>query len=296
MQHNWASATTTTTGTGSLTLASASGWPTPAAVVGTGRQFRYAILDDATGAPLASGIGTMADATTLTRGAIETTFSAGTYTQGGSVLSLAAGTKRVIVTALAEDLMPALPGVQGSFGSRIVAPDGLSLSGNTKTLSANVAYLSCLRWSCARPITALSCNVTTLAGTGTDRIQLGIYACKSDGTLGDLIARTGDIAPNTTGYKTASLAGGNIVLPSGWYWWAIASNVAPAVRAYDGGANRTGVLATPMGHASSDVSLRYGFFAPSITGGWSALPSTITLSGPVSVSADFAPQVGAVVS
>jgi len=296
MLNNWATATTTTTGTGSLTLASVSGWPTPANVVGTGRQFRYAILDDASGAPLASGIGTMTDATTLARGAVETTFTGGTYAQAGSVLSLAAGTKRVIVTALAEDAMPALPGVQGSFGSRIVVPDGLSMSGNTKTLSANVAYLSCLRWSCARSITALACNVTTLAGTGTDRIQLGIYACNADGTVGNLIARTGDIAPNTTGYKTASLVGGNIVLPAGWYWWAIGSNVAPAVRAYDGGSNRTGVLATPMGHAASDVSLRFGFFAPTLTGGWSALPSTITLASANSVTADFAPQVGAVVS
>lgn len=292
MFQNWAACTTTTTGTGALTLSSISGWPTINDVAGTGRPFRYAILDDSTGAPLAAGIGSLSASTTMDRGAVETTYSSGTYTQAGSVLSLASGTKRVIVTALAEDMVPAIPNVQNAFGQRLVLPDGLDPSNNNKTIIANTMYLSCLRLNVGRAVGSLACKVTTAAGTGTDRIQLGIYACGADGLPGNLIARTGDIAPNSTGYKTAVLTSGNILLPAAWYWFAICSNVGPAMNAYNAGSPANSAHGTPMGHTASDLPVRYGFFTATVSGGWTALPSTVTLASASTVSSDFPPIVG----
>lgn len=296
MFQNWAACTTTTTGTGALTLAAITGWPTVNDVAGTGKPVRYAILDDSTGAPLAAGIGSLSTSTVLDRGTVETTYSGGTYTQAGAVLSLAAGTKRVIVTALAEDLVPSIPNVQASFGQKLVLPDGLQPSTNSKTLLANTMLLSCLRLNVARPIGSLGCKVNTLAGTGTDRIQLGIYACGADGLPGNLLLRTGDIAPNTTGYKTAVVTAGNTLLPSAWYWFAICSNVAPAMAAYNAGSAANTTLGTPMGQTASEITTRYGHFTASVTSGWTALPSTVTLATAVTIVADFPPMVGVVLA
>jgi len=297
MINHWAAMTTTTTGTGSLSLTSISGWPTLDDIAGQSRAFRYDILDDATGAPLASGIGTLSASTTLARGANESTYASGAYTPLGSVMSLAAGTKRVILTAMANDVSPALPTVQGSFGQKLVLPEGLWPSNQTATLTANVVFASCLRWSSARPLSSLACQISTAQGTGSDRLQLGVYACKENGLPGNLICRTGDILPNSTGLKTAVLSGGTIELPPAFYWFAICCSVNPTMFAYDAGSSAKAVLATPMGHTSGSIYERQSHFQTSaISSGWTVLPSTITLSGAYYISGYFAPTVGGIVA
>lgn len=297
MLGNWISQTTTSTGTGNLTLVSTSGFPTFNDIFGVTEYFWYQILDDATGAPLESGIGHLSNSTTLVRDRVVATYTSSTYDNTTpTAVTLPAGTKRVICSIEENATMPSIPAVQGSFGQKLIVPDGLQLGANTKNIGTNTAFLYCSRWACSSEITALACQVTTLAGTGTDRIQIGIYATDHNGLPGSLIARTGDIAPNTTGFKSASLIGGNLRLPPGWYWWAIASNVAPVVTAGSAGGQNNSVLASPMGATAGGVNTRYSFFTASITSGWTALPSSLTLAGATSITADFPPTIGALVA
>lgn len=299
MLANWVRATTTTTGTGNLTTAAVSGYADPGAVLALGHRFPYHILDDSTGQPIESGIGYMSGATTLVRERILATLSGGTYSDvSPSAISLAAGTKRVILALEAGTGSPALPMVQQSYGSPIVLPEGLALttgSGGTRTLVANTPVASCLRWPGALRISELVCQVWTAAGAGTDRIQVGIYAVKGDGLPGDLICRSGDILPNSTGQKTSALSGGSIRLPPGFYWFVIASNVAPVVNCYSAGAPAHGWVATPMG---SMTGTNWGFrngglLCSALGGGWTALPATLTPSSILSLSSDFIPMIGA---
>ena len=267
MINHWALMTSTTTGTGSLALTAVTGLPAFADIVGANRYFRYVIEDDTTGFPIASGIGTLSSGTTLVRGATEKSWNGSAYAFTGSPVTLAAGTKRVLLTAMANDVTPAVPAVQSIAGQKQVLPDGLSpANGQNKTLTANIVFASCLLWNCARPITAMSCAINTLAGTGSDRIQLGIYACKEDGSPGNLIARTGDILPNTTGFKSASLSGGDIELPPGYYWFVMCSSVAPVIQAYQGGSPANGVAGTPMGMTSGVLNSGIGSSGVSASG------------------------------
>lgn len=297
MHNHWGWMTTTDTGTGStISLTAKTGFPTISAIVGSNRLCRYAIRDNTTGAPIASGLGTISG-TTLTRGAAETSYLSSTYTPYGSVASLPSGTKDVFVSAMSNDLSPAIPAVQGIVGQKLVHPNGLVPSNQTKTLVANVVYASCLIWNCGRPISAMSMAVSTLAGTGSDRIQLGIYACKEDGSAGNLIMRTGDILPNTTGLKSSSINGGTQELPPGCYWFAMCSSVAPVVQAYDAGSYQKATESTPMGNASADLYNRYCYLSTAAIGsGWTALPSTITLTGGQTINNDFAPMAIPVVT
>lgn len=299
MLANWVRATTTTTGTGNLTTAAVSGYADPGAVLALGHRFPYHILDDSTGQPIEAGIGYMSGATTLVRERVLATLSGGTYSDvSPSAISLAAGTKRVILALEAGTDSPALPMVQQSYASSIVLPEGLSLttgSGGTRTLVANTPVGSCLRWPGALRISELVCQVWTAAGAGTDRIQLGIYATKGDGLPGDLICRSGDILPNSTGQKTSAINGGSIRLPPGFYWFMICSNVAPVVNGYQGGSPAHGTLPTPMGNMTGTnwAFRNTGLVCSALGGGWTALPATLTPSSMLGLTSDLMPLIGA---
>lgn len=294
MLGNWVQQTTTTTGTGNLTLSAVTGLPGFYDLFGATGYFAYEILDDATGAPLEAGIGHMSDATTLVRDRVTASYSSSVYDNTSpATISLAAGTKRVICALEEGSASPAIPNVQNAFGQRLIIPDGIQLAGNTKALGSNQMVLSCLRWNCGREIASLMCEITTLSGAGTDHLQLGIYALDHNGLPGPLLCRTGDIAPNTTGVKTASLAGGNFRLPPGWYWFAMMSNVTPTMRCYAAGSSQNAILASPMGApAGSGWNTRYGFFTATVGAGWTNLPSSVTLASAVQIASDFPPIIG----
>ncbi|HLO63166.1 MAG TPA: hypothetical protein VK165_09410 [Azonexus sp.] len=295
MLGNWIQQTTTTTGTGNLTLSSVSGLPGFYDLFSTTGYFVYEILDDATGAPLEAGIGHMIDAVTMVRDRVTATYSGSVYDDTSpATISLAAGTKRVICALEEGSASPTIPNVQNAFGQRIVLPDGQLPAGGTKALAANQMLLTCLRWNCGREIASLACQITTANGTGSDHIQLGVYACDHNGLPGPLLCRTGDILPNSTGYKTSSLAGGNIRLPPGWYWFAILSNVTPTVVANNAGSSDKVSISTPMGGPTGAVNGRYGFFTAAIGAGWTNMPASVTLGAAVSVASDFMPTIGAV--
>lgn len=296
MLGNWISQTTTTTGTGALTLAAVTGYPTFAAQFVLGQRFEYMLLND-DGTPLEAGIGYLASTTSLVREFVKATYSAGTYNDNGATaVALGAGSKRVICAVEAGNVRPGLSAVQTAFGANITFPDGLQLSSNGKTLGANTPIASCLFWPGGKPITGLAVSVSTAAGSGADRIQAGLYSVLPSGLPGDLICRSGDMLPNTTGNKVGSLVGGNRRLPAGWYWWVVASSINPVVLAYNGGNLAHGAIATPMGTAPAyGWNARNSMFqAAALASGWTALPQTITLAYASSVTSDFAPTVGAI--
>lgn len=298
---NWLRQTTTTTGTGSITLDAVTGFPTFNDIFGTTAYFSYTILSDSDGTPIETGIGHMSSSTVMVRDKILATFVSSVYDDTApSAVTLASGTKRVICAPTSGLLTPNPAAIISAAGQKMVFPTGMTLTTNTKTLTANTAYLSCLKWEYAAEINSLACQVTTLAGTGSDRIQLGIYGVSETGVPGNLICRTGDIAPNTTGLKTAALSSGtNKVLQPGWYWFCIGSNVGPVVTAYNGGGPGVAVTAnnSPMGRLSgTSWNIGYAWWTATLSGGWTALPSTVTLVSGVSVNADFAPTVGVLVA
>lgn len=294
MINDWGNATTTTTGTGALTLAGVTGWPAPSDMRALNLEARYVIRDGTTFAPLAAGIGYLSGTSTLVRGATEKTWNGTTLADGASPLSLSAGTKIVEFGALSEDVSPAVPAIQGVTGQKLILPDGMYPGGSPITIGANAVFGCALRWHFARPLASLACAIGTSGGTGSDRVQLGVYTIKENGNAGSLVMRSGDILPNSTGYKTSSLAGGNAVLLPGWYYFVVATSVSVGIIGYDGGSNGKVFLGTPMGHTSGSILTPIGYMTGSVTSGWTALPSSLTWTGGSDITTNFPPMVGGI--
>lgn len=195
-------------------------------------------------------------------------------------------------TAITNKTVPSVPHVQNIIGSRHILPDGLDRASNSKNIGVDNLHASCLRWSCDANISHLVTTIITGAGTGSDRFQMGIYECTSTGGIGNLIARTVDGDPSTSGLKALSLNSGSIYLAPGWYWWAIVANVGITVTAYNAGGYNGALISSPMG-VTDTIGNSYGYFTGPITPGWSIMPTTVTLTGAIAITVDFPPVVGA---
>lgn len=280
--------TTTTSGTGTVTLSAVAGFAR-FSVLPLGATVDY-VIKTASG-NYEWGIGVVGASNTLERTYVTATLVSGVYTSVGATALNLSGTNEVQCTMHAQSSGPVIPNLN-SNSTRYIVPDGLQPANSTRGLATDVPVGCCLRWSCAAAISHLVCDVTTAQGTGSDRIQLGIYSCTPDGSVGGLIARTGDLAPNTTGIKSGAIVGGNIQLPPGWYWWVIASSVNPTIRAYNAGSPGAAVIATPMGNTTT-LNTRIGSVTMNpLSGGWTALPDTLSVSAMSSVLTTFPPVVG----
>jgi len=287
--------TTSTTGTGTLTLTSASGFARFSAAFPVGAITSYAIKT-ASG-DWEWGLGTVAASNTLARTAVTATLVSGTYTSVGATALSLSGTSEVFCVEQAQSVAPTMPAVASDAGLRLVLPEGLHPSTNTRTLTANVPRASCLLWNCSATITHLACEVDTANGTGSDRIQMGVYACNPNGSIGALLMRSADVLPNSTGVKQGAIDGGSRRLPPGWYWWAVASSAGPALRAYNGGGASNATMSTPMGHAAGAIHLRLaGGPLTTLSGGWTALSSSTSIVSLAAITAEFQPTVGAIVA
>lgn len=292
---NWIRQTTTTTGTGALTLDAVTGYPGFNDIFSLSGYFAYAILNDGDGTPIEAGVGHLSSSTVLVRDKILATYVAGTYDNTSpAAATLAAGTKRVICAPLADLLAPIPTGNVGWNSVKISFPTGLQMASNTKTINTNEFMGACLRWETAAEISSLLLQVTT--GSGSGRVQLGVYSTKHDGYPGKLVCRTGDIDTTTTGLKTAALSGGNIILPPGWYWFGVGCGAAspPAVRAYAAGSlGQFMSLNNPMGfNSGTNFNVGFSFMRAGLSAGWTVLPDTISLSSAASITADYCPTVG----
>lgn len=273
MNYNWARCTTTTTGTGDLTLSSVSGYPTINDVVGQGQRFAYAVLDDSTGAPLEAGIGYLSASTTMVREKVTDTYSSGTYDNTSpTALTLAAGTKRVIVTGLTRSIMAPIPYIGSGAGYKGVSNGALigAVGAGSYNDQDTSGRLNIFPWvhEYGGEIDAFIINCTT-AGAGGTILRMGLYRVGSDGNPAGLIVESGSIAVSSTGVKTSTFTA--FVLPPGHYWLALLSTATTAL--YTGTTGTAGsVLKGPASIGNSINDLAVAGYALGVS--TSAMPST----------------------
>lgn len=273
MNYNWARTTTTTTGTGDLTLSSVSGYPTINDVVGQGQRFAYAILDDSTGAPLEAGIGYLSASTTMVREKVTETYSSSTYDNTSpATLSLASGTKRVIVTGGPRSVMAPLPYIGSGAGYKGVSNGALigAVGAGSYNDQDTSGRLNIFPWvhEYGGEIDAFLINCTT-AGAGGTILRMGLYRPGSDGNPAGLIVESGSISVSSTGVKTSTFT--PFVLPPGHYWLALLSTATTAL--YTGTTGTAGsVLRGPQSIGNTIGDIAVAGYALSVS--TSAMPST----------------------
>lgn len=282
--------TTTTTGTGSLTVAAVTGYPTLGAVLAVGQPFDYTLLD-AAGLFLEAGIGYLPDAATMVRARVSATFVGGVYNASTPTAVSLTGTTTVICTPHAATLENMLPTVDGvSSVGRMLYPANRTLNTATAGLTGlRCIYAPYLFRSGAR-ITHLTCNVTVAGGAGTVA-RLGIYSVKADGYIGDLLATTGDIAMDSSGFKATALSS-PVSLPPGWYYVAIVSSTnatQPTLTAW--GSTLTSTLGgSPLGFTTGGVTpieYRYEALASAVLPTSASTTTTAVTVGTVHVPAIY---------
>jgi hypothetical protein len=292
MLANWVKQSTTSSGAGNLTLASVSGYPTFSQQFGINQPFSYTILDDATLAPIETGWGKMTSATNFVRTLVLNTMVGGTFTTAGATAAtLPAGTYQVIcASSMQLGGVTAIPGFHplASVKAAVMYPHIVAANG--RALVANTPLFVCGRIEAGRGLLSLGANVTTLGGAGTDKFRMGVYSINPDGSIGDLVCQTGDMLPNTTGMKSASIVGGTYQLPPAWYYVAFLSTVAVTVKASQGG-NATIAQTLPTGMEATGANTYNFGSANAVAAGWAAMPSTLVSASLTSQGSDFAPIV-----
>lgn len=272
---NWARCTTTTTGTSDLTLSSVSGYPTINDVVGVGHRFEYAIVDDSTQAPLEAGIGYLSASTTMVREKIVAKMSSGTYTgEAGAptALSLAAGTKRVIVTALSRGMAATMPYVGSGAGFKGIS-NGLLIGNigsglyNDQDQSGRLNVFPWLHeYGGSLDAFLIYCSA---AGSAGQILRMGMYRVGTDGNPAGLIFESGSIDVSSIGTKTSTFTAH--ALPPGYYYLALLSTSSTAT--YPGSQATAGSALrgpAPCGNTISDLAVA-GYALSVAT---SAMPST----------------------
>lgn len=239
MLGNWVRETTTSTGAGALTLASVSGYPTFNTLFGLSQYFRYAILDEATGAPIEMGIGHLTSSTTLSRDIVLAKVDGGTYSEPNSVtgqVNLAAGTKRVICTADQSALMtnPIGPPIRNNAtaNNRIVIPDNIiAIASGSLSITAGRLYAWPVLIPHRGPYDAF---VFRASATGAD-VDIGLYAMTPDGLPGALIQGVNAVA-SAGGANFATFTARDFA--PGWYCMAL--NASSGTPTYNLGTIREG--------------------------------------------------------
>jgi hypothetical protein len=287
MLANWIRQTTTTTGTGSLTLSAVSGYPKFSDQFATNQPFYYTIENDSDGSPVEVGIGKLTSATVLARTAVLQTYSGGSLTSSSaSAVNLAAGTYRVICAGtMQQGGVTAFPGITSSASLRAMIPYPYAAASNNKVLLADTPRFVVARIDAGKGISALGVSVYTAVGTASDKIRVGIYGVNTDGSPSDLVCESGDMLPNSTGAKSASIVGGKTFIPPGWYYIAMLSNVNANLHA---GSTSVFGQVTPLGMSGATAANSNGASA-AISSGWTSMPTTISVASLTTLSADFAP-------
>ena len=268
MLGNWIKQTSTSTGTGNLTLAAVTGFPTFSNQFAVGEYFYYTILNDSDGTPMESGIGHMSDSTTLVRDKPLATFVAGTYNDNDpAAVTLAAGTKRVICSMEQGAPLANPINVNTSASSRVIFPTGAVTSGGAGSygLVANTVYYVPFLINTPRTCDALLFRNTT---TGT-KARVGIYTSGLNGKPNLCIEQSADVSTAAIGVKTGALTKRRY--KPGLYFVGIAAAEALTV-------NAIASLVNPILGGDANMVGNIGVLWESISGGWSALPTTANVT------------------
>ena len=214
---------TTTTGTGDITLAGASeDGRTFTSQFITEERFSY-FVDDRAGI-WESGIGYLSGSTTLVR---EKLLESST----GSTINLT-GTNQVFVGAGTVNSMNQSSVSYSNLSglAKFAIPSNvINKSAAVALVADRIAYVYAYMTK-GSFVDSLAVRVNTGAGTGTDKIHLGIYEinpldCKPAAKLASAV----DLDPSVAGFVSGTFT--EIFLQAGWYYFAVWSNVAPMLRA-----------------------------------------------------------------
>lgn len=258
MLANWVQQTITTSGSGPLTLAAVSGYPTFYDVLGLQRRFAYAIVDDATGVPLESGIGYLSDAVTLVREKVATSFAGNTFDDTSpAAVALAAGKYRVISADTAEAIQGVAKGPNRALNMQRVMfsqhATHHNASSNGLALAANRLYLMPFWLTAAADVDALAARCGT--GAAGSSVRMGLYDIGADGHPSKLLGETGALSSATGGLDIIGTIS-QVRLQPGWYFVAIMSSGAPTVGRIDNG----GQTPCHMGSGQGNILLTYAGF------------------------------------
>lgn len=291
MLANWARATTTTTGTGNLTLSGVSGFPTPNDVYATNLWFYYSILDDSTGAPLECGIGYLSASTTLVRQKVLATFASSVYDDTSpSAVSLASGTKLVVLSPLQHSLDVNIPWVDTAVGTNNKAINNgaiaVGLSGSNGYQFNGADRIECFPWkhTYGGEVNSFKIHVSTSDSGKIARV--GLYEINTNGTPGDLIVEgssTFDLSSN--GMKTSTFTAR--VIPPGWYFIAILSDTGTAQIVGSGSNTASSVFIHGTAWGMTDSNPGVAAWKASVTGVATGMPnpypSSLNITGNLKV-------------
>jgi hypothetical protein len=251
MLGNWINQTTTTTGTGALTLAAVSGFPPASSQFATNERFQYAILDDATGAPLERGLGYLDGSGNLVREKPLSAMVAGVYSGVAvAAVTLPAGAKRVICTpgAHAQVSCPAGMWAPGT-GYRAYGDAHMSVSPGNNALQADRVYLVPFLAALDSDIDAVLIRVTT-AGAAGKLATAAIYSVGLDGLPGVKLVESAPVAIDTIGVKAISFSA---MRPPPRFFVALLCDGAPSIQHVSSQA----VNAWPLGYDGSLIPITF---------------------------------------
>lgn len=231
MLGNWIRQTTTTTGTGNLTLATVTGYAAFTDYFAASERFEYAILDDATGAPIETGLGYL-NSGALVREVIETTIVSGTVDRSNpSAVNLGAGTKRVICTGTASSLLTSAPLAWTGATYKGYGDCHLMPSAATGALVADQAYVVPFERAVAADIDAVLIRVTT-AGAAGRLARAAVFAYAANGGPGAVLATSSSELVDSTGIKALTFSR---FTPPGRFFVGLVSDGTPTLQTYAGG-------------------------------------------------------------
>lgn len=251
MLGNWINQTTTTTGTGNLTLSTVSGFPPASSQFAQDERFQYAILDDATGAPLERGIGYLNASGELVREKPLSVMSGGTYSGvNPPAVSLAAGAKRVICSAGATSTVGAMPWLWSpSSGYKGYGDVHGAGSAGTTPITADRVYIIPFQASVDADVDAVLVRVMTAGGAGT-QAKAAIYSIGIDGLPGVKLTESSAVAVDSVGVKAMTFAR---MRPPPRFFVALLCNGTPTVQSFSTNTN----LAWAMGFDGSMVAVAH---------------------------------------
>lgn len=247
---SWGIEDTTTTGTGDLTTTRTSGFPRPTDFFGLGHIVPYDILDSS-GNPIEEGIGYYSAVGTFKRTRVDKSFaSPSTLTNASaSAVSLASGTKKLVVGLSANSYAPGLLATSDAHGfganqrGLINAAYGLSAAGDVQFGATDTAdRLNGWPFLLESELDTDAFLVHVAAAETSKSMWVGLYEMNVDGSIGNLVVK-GSTAFDTTsiGNKTSTYTRRR--LTKGWYWCILLSNGTSHALSATGLLNRQ----TPIG-------------------------------------------------
>lgn len=294
MYANWVRETTTTTGTGTLTLSAVTNYPRVSDVASDQQQFAYCILNDSDGTPIEAGIGRYVSSNQFARDIITATYSGGVYDNTApAAISLAAGTKRLILTPTANSIGAALPSIDGvsSGPKKYIWSNHGAFDLQAKTIVADTQYYTPFLLEANIEISHLAVYVGTAAVSGKGRAA--IMSIKN-GYPDTVLCETGDITITVGSTWTETALSANKRLPPGWYCSVIVGSQNFGTLGYNGGSARHVRRCTPFGFDSTNRDRSIACRYHTVTGGWSAVQAVNATSSSFTVNSDYAPAVALV--